>query len=75
MVFLLVLLFLIIIVAQVPGLVKKKMWRELAVFGVLLFLGMVYSFAQVLDVPVPNPMSGVEAVFKPLSVFLEKLLT
>lgn len=75
MVYLLTLIFLTIIALEVPGLVKKKMWRELAAFSVLLVLGMIYSYGQVLNLPLPNPTRGIEAVFKPLGQYLEKVLS
>lgn len=75
MIFLLILVFAVIIAFEAPGLVRKKMWRELTAFSVLLLIGMVLSFGQALDLPLPNPTRGIEAVFKPFSQYLEKLLT
>lgn len=75
MIVLLILVFAVIIAFEVPGLVKKKMWRELAAFSVLLLIGMVLSFGQALKLPLPNPTRGIEAVFRPVSQYLEKLLT
>lgn len=75
MIVLLTLVFVAIIAFEVPGLVKKKMWRELAAFSVLLFIGMVLSFGQVLKLPVPNPTKGIDAVFKPVTQFIERMLT
>lgn len=75
MLFLLSLVFIAIIAYEAPGLIKQKMWRELAAFGVLLIIGMVYSYGQVLNLPLPNPTKGIEAVFKPVSQYLEKLLS
>ncbi len=69
------LVFIIIIALQVPPLVKRKMWRELISFGVLLFLSMIYSFGLVLGLPLPNPARAVEAVFTPLTSFMQKVLT
>ncbi|KJS12325.1 MAG: hypothetical protein JL56_12930 [Desulfotomaculum sp. BICA1-6] len=75
MVYLLTLIFLGIIAFEVPGLVRKKMWRELAAFSVLLVIGMIYSYGQVLDIPLPNPTKGIEAVFKPVSQYLDQVLS
>ncbi|SHI98110.1 hypothetical protein [Desulfofundulus thermosubterraneus] len=72
---LLSLLFIAIIALQVPPLVKKKMWRELVAFSVLLFLGMIYSYGLVLNLPLPNPARAVEAVFTPLTGLIQKALT
>lgn len=74
-VFLLSLAFAAIIAIEVPGLVRKKMWKELLVFSVLLAVGMFYSYGLVLDWPLPNPTKGIEYVFKPVSKFMEKLLS
>jgi len=75
MVYLLTLIFLGIIALEVPGLVRKKMWRELAAFSALLIIGMIYSYGQVLEMPLPNPTRGIKAVFYPVSQFLEKVLS
>ncbi len=75
MVILLSLIFIGIIALEAPGLVKKRMWRELAVFTVLLIIGMVYSFGQALDLPLPNPTKVVEAIFRPVGKYMEKLLS
>ncbi|MDQ0285490.1 hypothetical protein J2Z49_000591 [Desulfofundulus luciae] len=72
---LLSLVFIIIIALQVPPLIKKRMWRELIAFSVLLFLGMIYSFGLVLKIPLPNPARAVEAVFAPLTSLIQKALT
>ena len=68
-------LFIAIIAFEVPGLLRKKMWRELAAFSVLLLLGMLYSFGQALEVPLPNPTRGIMTIFEPVSLIIEKLLS
>lgn len=75
MLFLASLIFIAIIAFEVPDLIKKKMWRELAAFGVLMLIGMFYSYGQILDLPLPNPTEGIMAIFKPVSQYLEKLLS
>lgn len=75
MIVLLILVFAAIIAFEAPGLVRKKMWRELTAFSVLLLIGMVLSFGQALKLPLPNPTRGIEAVFRPMSQYLERLLT
>lgn len=69
------LIFLGIIAYEAPGLIRKKMWKELAAFSVLMLLGMIYSYGQVLNLPLPNPTAGIEAVFKPVSQYLDKVLS
>ncbi|KLU63478.1 hypothetical protein CEB3_c01450 [Peptococcaceae bacterium CEB3] len=71
MVALLILLFIGIIVFEVPNLVKKKMWRELTAFSLYLAMGMTLSILEALRVKVPNPAMAVEVLFKPLSGLLK----
>lgn len=71
MIVLVVLAFLAIILLEVPGLVKKKMWRELVAFSVYLSIGMALSIPQVLGVKLPNPTRAIEALVRPLSELLK----
>ena len=75
MIWLLSLIFIVIIALEVPALIKKKLWRELITFSVLLLIGMTYSYGQLLDLPLPNPTDWVEAIFKPVSQYLQELLS
>jgi hypothetical protein len=68
---LLVLGFLIMIMLEVPGMVKNKAWRELGAFSFFLLLGFALALPQVLGLEVPNPSNALEALFKPLSVWLK----
>lgn len=70
--FILVLLaFGIIALAEVPSLVKKKMWRELAAFSLYFLLGLALSLPQALGLKLPNPTKAIEALFRPLSELLK----
>ncbi|MDH7578327.1 MAG: hypothetical protein QHH75_11040 [Bacillota bacterium] len=70
MIALLILLFIGIILLEVPGLVKKKMWRELAAFSLYLLLGMALIFSQAVGIKLPDPTRAIEALFKPLADLL-----
>ena len=63
--------FLFIIAIEVPGLVKKRMWRELVAFAVILWIGMTLSILHILDVEVPSPIKLIEAFYKPLAEWLK----
>jgi hypothetical protein len=63
MVILLILIFLCIILFEVPRLVREEMWRELAVFSVLLAIGFGISLAQAMGLPIPNPTKIIETIF------------
>ncbi len=71
MVFLLILAFIGIILFEVPGLIKKKMWRELAAFSLYLSIGMALSIPQVLGIILPNPSKAIEVLIKPISELLK----
>ncbi|PKM83016.1 MAG: hypothetical protein CVU89_02500 [Firmicutes bacterium HGW-Firmicutes-14] len=75
MIVLLGLVFLAIIAFEVPGMLKKQQWRELAAFSVLMLIAMALSFAQLLGLPVPNPTPVIEAIFEPVSEAVKKLLS
>lgn len=64
MLILLVITFLGIILFEVPGLIQKRYWRELAAFSFFLLLAFVISLLQVLGVKIPNPNTGIEQLVK-----------
>jgi len=66
MIILLLLACLLIVIIEVPSLVKKKMWRELVVFSVLLVIGMVLAVPQVYGIRLFNPNAPWLALFKPM---------
>lgn len=67
--------FFLIILYEVPRLINDKMWRELIAFSVLMLIGMTVSYAQVLDLPIPNPTKAIIKVFKPVSMWVDKMLS
>ncbi|SDZ67652.1 hypothetical protein SAMN05421736_13028 [Evansella caseinilytica] len=64
MIFLLLVFFAIVVWLEVPGLIRKKYWRELAVFSLFLLSTFFLSLLQLLDVRIPNPVKGIEYVIK-----------
>lgn len=65
----LVLAFIIMALIEVPGLVRKKHWRELAVFSVILTLAFVISVYQVKDIEILNPARDTQYFVKSLFPF------
>lgn len=53
---------------------REKMWRELAAFAGLLVIGMVLTIAPVLRIELPNPTKMLNAIFKPVTEAVIKLL-
>lgn len=71
MIVLLIMAFIGIILFEAPGLIKKKMWRELAAFSIYLSIGMALSIPQVLGLKLPNPTKAIEVLVKPISELLK----
>ncbi|WP_438448692.1 hypothetical protein [Gorillibacterium sp. sgz5001074] len=61
-----VLACVIIVLLEVPGILREKRRRELAVFSVLLAMAAGLTIAQALRVPLPNPVDGLIALFSPV---------
>ncbi|NLY90420.1 MAG: hypothetical protein GX081_02285 [Firmicutes bacterium] len=53
MILLVVGVFLLLFLWEAPGLVAKEYWRELAVFTILLLIGLVFSLLLVGGVELP----------------------
>lgn len=66
-IFLLLLVFAGIALLEIPGLMRKKQWPELITSSVLLAIGFILSFLQVIGVDVPNPNKGIEYLIKLLT--------
>lgn len=64
MLFLLILIFIIIILIDVPRLIKHQMYRELVAFSVLFVIGAVYSLGTFYHWPLPNPVAGLIALLR-----------
>lgn len=64
--------FALIIGLEAPGLVKKKMWRELVAFSVYMAIGMALSIPQLFGTRPFEPNAPIEALFKPLAEWLKK---
>ena len=59
MIFLL-LIYALIIIINVPGLIKRKEWRELTAFSILYIIAFALGLMYVLDIPIPSPMKGLQ---------------
>ncbi|MDP4146216.1 MAG: hypothetical protein Q8936_17310 [Bacillota bacterium] len=64
MVFLLIIIFIVIILFDVPEMIKKEYWRELKVYSVFLIIAFTMSIFLVTGLPIPNPVKGMEYVVK-----------
>jgi len=64
MLLILVLAFLSMAAWEAPALLRKKLWRELAVFSMLWLLGFALSFLLTVGVQLPNPTDGIVYLIK-----------
>lgn len=64
MIVLLLLGFSLIVAFELPMLVRKRMWRELSVFTVLLVVGFMLSIVQVLGIELSDLARVIESIFK-----------
>lgn len=62
MIFLLCVTYLIVICVQGLLLIRKKYWRELTAFSLLLLLAFILNLLELLDVKIPSPMVGVHYI-------------
>lgn len=64
MVFLLIIIFIGIMLFEIPGMVKRGDWRELKVFLGFLIIAFIMSLLYIIGVPIPNPVKGMEYLVK-----------
>lgn len=74
MLILLIFFFMVVIAVQVPGMLRQGMWKELVVYSILMAVAMALSFAETLDITLPNPTGVTEVLFEPVSKFVHGLL-
>jgi len=58
---------------DLPGLIRRKLFKEIWVFLILLTLGAGLSIAFSLHVKLPSPVDWVMIVYKPLGDLLGKI--
>lgn len=63
----LILAFAVIAAYEIPEIIRRREWKELVVFGVLLITGFTISLLQTIGVRVPNPVKGIELIIKKMS--------
>ncbi|MBM7602414.1 sensor histidine kinase regulating citrate/malate metabolism [Metabacillus crassostreae] len=58
---------LVIVMAEVPSLIRKQEKKQLWVFAILLILGVGLSIAKTLNVHIPNPIDALIFFYQPIS--------
>ncbi|MBP1992421.1 hypothetical protein [Paenibacillus eucommiae] len=62
----LIIVILLIALVQVPGMLRKKMIKDLAAYSVLLLFGTALFIGQILHLKIPNPVDFIIYLFEPL---------
>ena len=65
----LILLYAVLVLIEVPGFVRKKRWRELTVFSVLIVIAFVIGVFQIKHIDIPNPVRDTQFFVKSLFPF------
>lgn len=66
MILLLILFFIGAAWFEVPGLIRKKYFRELTVFSLFLLSAFILAFLQIIGVNLPSPIGGIDYLIKDL---------
>lgn len=59
MIFLISLAFIVIAAIEIPGLIVKKMWGELATVCILIAIGYIMALIPVMNIDVPTPNDAI----------------
>ena len=73
MLVLLVAVFALLVWLELPGLIRSKSWKELAVYSVLMLLAISVSIMYVLDFDLPNPVKNTQYYVKAAFEYLFNL--
>jgi energy-converting hydrogenase Eha subunit A len=63
----------VIVILQLPKLVKKKMIKESWLFSSLMLLATATALGNAHDLPIPNPLDLIGFVMEPLSKLLSAI--
>jgi hypothetical protein len=65
----------IISLFEIPPLVKKKWWREIIVYFILLSVGMTLAILISKNITIPTPIDLLTKIYRPVTNFMEKVLS
>lgn len=66
---------LLIVLKEIPPLIKQKKKKEIWIFSILQFIATLYFSLIVLNVKIPTPLEVIRVLYKPLSDVLFSLLS
>ncbi|MFD1036922.1 hypothetical protein ACFQ3N_00570 [Virgibacillus byunsanensis] len=64
---------IVIILMEVPSLLKDGIKKDIIVFFTILLLGVGVSIALTMGVKIPNPVDAIQFMYKPLSDLISNL--
>ena len=72
MAFITILIIIILIVIEAPGMVRKKMWKDFAVYLILMTIATIYSLGYIIYSWswLPDPLKIFTAMLRPLAKIL-----
>lgn len=71
----LALLFNIILcIIEIPKMIQEKLFKELCVFCVLVFLGTLLAILKSIDANIPNPSDWIAWVYSPVADVFKSML-
>ena len=65
--YLVILIFIIVAVVQVPGFIKHKEYKEMGLYLFIMFFALLYAISGVTDWDFPDPTDAVDKIFDPIS--------
>ncbi|HQA60484.1 MAG: hypothetical protein WBJ82_01050 [Tepidanaerobacteraceae bacterium] len=71
---LLIISVVIILMLELPGLIKSRVWRELAVFCGLLIIGIAYGIIHIFKLGILNPTKLTQYVIEPIFKAVDNML-
>jgi len=66
MVLLLIIIFIGIILVDVPEMIRNGYWHEFKIYSIFLAAAFTMSLFYIIGIPIPNPVKGMEYVVKDL---------
>ncbi len=65
---------IVLSIAEIPKMLRGKMYRELAAFSILLLLGTSLAVMKIVDANIPNPTDLIIWFFSPVSSIMKGLM-
>lgn len=64
MTFLIIIIFIVIIIIEVPDMIKNRYWHELKIFFGFLIAAFIMSLCYFKGIPIINPVKNIEFLVK-----------